>query len=128
MAKQQTEKVGAWVWVKRMVLLTVLAGALATTAAAALNFFARAEELRKTNAKQELSESRLALSISQDNVDRQDSNVRWMKQQAAFERKIDPLSPAERDMIEAAEKDLAQQKARHDERIQRFEKNYKQEF
>lgn len=130
--QQQPEKAGVWVWVKRMGILMVLIGSVAATAASALNYFAHAEEVRKTNAQQdaqqELSESRLALSISQDNVDRGDANVRWMKQQAVFKRKTDPPSPAEHDMIEAAERELAQQRARHTERIKRFEQKYEQAF
>lgn len=127
MADEQV-KPGLWVWVKRAVMILVLIGSVTATATSALKYFAHAEDLRKTNTQQELSERRLALSISQDNVRWEDSNVRWMKQQAVFERKANPLSPAEQEMIEAAEKDLAQQKAQHNERIQRFEENYKQEF
>lgn len=122
------EKVGLWVWVRRLSLILVVVGSLAVTGTSAIKYFARQVDLDRTDARQELSDKRLGLSISQDNLDREDADVRWMKQQTAFQRKTVPISPAEREMIEAAEKKLAEHKAQHTERIKQFEEDYKENF
>lgn len=69
---------------------------------------------------------RLGLSISQDEIDRRSSHVRWMKQQTVFERRDELPTPAESEMIEEAECDLTEAKKRHSHRVQAYEDKYQQ--
>jgi len=101
--------------------LIVLIGAAVATITVALTFFARSKTVQ-------MLDQRLGLNISQDIVNSKKSDVRWMKQQAAFENRKEPPTFAEQEMITAAEHELAEQKRLHGERVEHFEEKYQQQF
>ncbi len=63
-----------------------------------------------------------------DIVDNEKANVRWVKQQVAFESRAEPPTPREKELIQEAEKDLAEQERLHNVRVQHFEQQYKQQY
>ncbi len=115
MAKDKVHTVKEWL--KLIGYASVAAAAITT----ALTFFAKAKTVDKLDA-------RLGLSISQDIVNNEESNLRWMRQQTVFERKNQPPSPAEAEMIKDAETKLVERKEIHKERIKGYEEKYKQAF
>ena len=93
------------------------AGMAAAVIAVALTFFAKSSTVRKLD-------HRIGLSISQDNIDRENADVRWMEQQTAFERRKDPKTISEVEIIKAAKTKLTESKNRHDTRVRAYEEEY----
>ncbi len=100
-------------YVKLFVLITVACAAVAK----AMTYFAKATTVNKLS-------HRVGLSISQDEIHRKQSDVRWMKQQTIFERKENPRTEAENEIISQAEDELEKSKARHEDRVKRYEEQY----
>ena len=119
----------------RWLKLIVLAGAATALITTALTYFARSKTVQ-------ILDSRLLLSIRQDNVDREAAKVdreagkvRWIRQQAVMERREAPPTPAELDIIAESEKDLARsenelakQETIQSQRVQAFEEQYQEKF
>ncbi len=119
----------------KVLKLIVLCGLAAATITTALNFFAKSKTVQ-------MLDSRLELSIGQDNVDREGakvdreaSKVRWMRQQAVMERRDEPPTAAELDIISGSVKDLARSEKKLDkretlqsQRVRAFEEKYQQQF
>ena len=101
--------------------LVVLIGLAVSTIYVALTFFAKSKTVQ-------MLDQRLGLSISKDIVDGEKSNVRWMEQQVVFERKEEPPTSAEHEIIKAAKKALAEKEELHKERVKNYEEQYKQKF
>ena len=115
------KKKDLWELVHKIRTLIIVIGGITAMVVSAVTYFAKAESL-------EMTDQRLALNISQDIINSKESNVRWMKQQVGFQRKKDPYTLAESDIIKEAESELAEYKSRHFERIQRFEAKYGEEL
>ncbi len=94
---------------------------IAAATISAIKNFAKAATVDKLD-------HRLGLSISQDEIDRRKSDVRWMKQQVVFERRDEPPTVAEAEIIEEAERDLKETNAKHMNRVKAYEDKYEQAF
>lgn len=115
------KRVRFWDIVKKVAMLVIVAGGATTTGVSALKFFARAKTVRAID-------KRLELNISQDIVESKESDVRWMKQQMAFERRGDPKTIAETEIIKDAEAELDEVKARHNKRVEQYEEQTGEQF
>ena len=117
MTKTATEKLSLYHTTKRILILIGLAATAATIIATALTFFAKASTVQRLD-------QRIGLSIGQDNIDREKSNLRWMQTQVAFERRKEPTTVPETTIIKAAENELAERVKIQNDRVKRYEEQH----
>lgn len=101
--------------IKTGMYIAVSLGSIIIMIVSALNYFAKAKTVN-------LIDRRLELAIEDDRVFQKEQDVDWMRQQTVFERRKDPASPAESDMIERAEKELLGLKERRKQKQEAYEK------
>lgn len=118
MTKESKSSLQKGIDVVKLIVLGSVAAAAITTA---LTFFAKSTTVQ-------MLDHRLGLSISQDIVDGKKADVRWMRQQAAFENRKTPPTFGEKEMIQAAETELKEKKKLHGERVKHFEEKYKTQY
>lgn len=128
-------KIDIWLCVKRASVIAGLIAFLSVTAKTAVSYFATAKqqaELQKTvqltNKKLELTNSRLLLNIGQDVVDVKQRDVMWTRQQITTQRREEPPTAAEIEIMKKGKTELLEQKAVQYDRVMNFEKKYEQQF
>ncbi len=75
--------------------MSIIAVSLIGSIVGAINYFAKSSTVN-------LLDKRLELAIEDDKVYRAEADVGWMEQQTAFERRKEPRTIAETEMIEHA--------------------------
>lgn len=105
----------------RIMKLVVLSAAAAAAITTALTFFAKAKTVQALD-------QRLWLNTSEDIVRHKESDVRWTEQRIAFQRRDNPPTIAETEIVKKAEEELTDAKSRHSERVKSFEEQYQQKF
>jgi hypothetical protein len=101
-------------WFKRAMYLCVIICTLITSIVGAINYFAK-------NSTVSLLDKRLELAIEDDKVFRAESDVEWMEQQTAFERRKEPRTVTEEEMIEHAKARVAKLKKQREQKQKAYE-------
>ena len=118
------KKFDIWKAVKRGLMLAALVSVISGGLTFCVTYFAKTSTVTGITTNVEMLGQRIGLSISQDNIDRKKSDLRWMKQQTAFVRKEEPRTVAEDEILKEVEEDLAETKSRHDDRVKQYEEKY----
>ena len=106
---------------KELMKVIVLIAAAAVAITTALTYFA------KTKTGQALDQ-RMWLNTSQDIVRHKESDVRWKVQRIGSQPRDNKPTLAEKEIIAKAKEDLTEAKARHNERVKKYEEQYKENF
>ena len=109
-----SEKASKWDWVKRTTWISVALFSIIGMIVGAMNYFARAYTVN-------LLDRRLELSIEDDRVFQAEQDLTWHRQQTAFERRKQPKTEAETEMIDRAQDHLAQLKERRQQKQRAYE-------
>jgi len=103
------EKASKWDWVKRTAWLSVAFFSIIGMIVGAMNYFARSHTVN-------LLDRRLELSIEDDRVFQAEQDLTWHRQQTAFERRKQPKTEAESEMIDRAQDKLTKFKKRREQK------------
>ncbi len=94
--------------------LCVIAGSLIGMVVGSINYFAKSSTVN-------LMDKRLELAIEDDKVYRAESEVEWMEQQTAFERRKEPRTVSELEMIGYAKAKVIEMKRRREQKQVAYE-------
>ena len=95
--------------------LSIITVSLIGSAYTAINYFAKSSTVN-------LLDKRLELAIEDDKVYRAESDVGWMEQQTAFERRKEPRTISEVEMIEHAKQKVVELKKVREQKQTAYEK------
>ncbi len=101
-------------WVKRTMYLSVIICSLIGTIVGGINYFAKSSTVN-------LLDKRLELAIEDDKVYRAESDVSWMEQQTAFERRKEPRTITEKELIGRAREKVVYLKKQRNQKQEAYE-------
>lgn len=101
-------------WFKRAMYLAVIMCSIVGMVVGGINYFAKSSTVN-------LLDRRLELAIEDDKVYRAESDVEWMEQQTAFERRKEPKTVSEIEMIERAKRKVIDVKKSREQKQQAYE-------
>ncbi len=101
-------------WVKRVMYIGVTMGSIVVMIVGAINYFAKSTTVN-------LLDKRLELAIEDDKVYRAESDVSWMEQQTAFERRKEPRTITESEMIDRAREKVVYLKKQREQKQEAYE-------
>ncbi len=101
-------------WIKKTMYVAVTMMMIIGMIVAAINYFAKQKTVT-------LLDRRLELAIEDDTVNRAQGEVDWIEQRAAFERRTQPQTVTEKEMIERAKQKVIDAKTLRAEKQQAYE-------
>ena len=101
-------------WIKKGMYIAVTTGALVGMVYGAFGIFAKTKTVN-------LMDKRLELAIEDDKVHRAESEVDWIEQRTIFERRKEPQTITEQEVIERAKRKVEEFKKTREQKQQAYE-------